>query len=133
MRVDRRHPARFPGNELSIRGTARRMSATTRRTGIAAVATRAGVAPSTVSLYTNSPERVSPQLATRIQQAMDELQYRANPHARALRAATVEIVYVVLSHSGNALRVVGTFRDREDAISESSETEGAFVVESEMR
>jgi DNA-binding LacI/PurR family transcriptional regulator len=102
------------------------------RTGIVAVAARAGVSASTVSLYSNSPERVSPHLAARIQQAMDELRYRANPHARALRTATVETVFIVLDATENAGRVVGVFRDHADALERTAALDHAIVVESSV-
>ncbi len=48
------------------------------------VARLAGVSPSTVSRALNRPGRISPATSARIQAAADELDFRANPMARAL-------------------------------------------------
>lgn len=48
------------------------------------VARLAGVSPSTVSRALNRPGRISPATAARIRAAADELDFRANPMARAL-------------------------------------------------
>jgi len=48
------------------------------------VARLAGVSPSTVSRALNRPGRISPATAAKIRAAADELDFRANPMARAL-------------------------------------------------
>ena len=54
------------------------------RPTIADVAQRAGVSSITVSRALRDPERVSPQLRQQIEEAVRELEYVPDQHARAL-------------------------------------------------
>jgi alanine racemase len=56
----------------------------TRRTRIADVAREAGVSKTAVSFAFNSPDRLSPETATRIREVADSLGYRPHPVARML-------------------------------------------------
>jgi DNA-binding LacI/PurR family transcriptional regulator len=56
----------------------------TRRTRIADVAREAGVSKTAVSFAFNSPDRLSPETATRIRQVAESLGYRPHPVARML-------------------------------------------------
>ncbi|WP_274423683.1 LacI family DNA-binding transcriptional regulator [Chelativorans sp. YIM 93263] len=68
----------------------------TNRTTMTDVARMAGVAPSTVSLYLRAPEEVSPKLGTRVQKAIDSLNYVPNLMAGALAATRTRVVGVVV-------------------------------------
>ena len=52
------------------------------------VARHAGVSQSTVSLVVNQDRRVAPETTARVQRSIEELGYRANAAARALRSET---------------------------------------------
>jgi DNA-binding LacI/PurR family transcriptional regulator len=56
----------------------------TRRTRIADVAREAGVSKTAVSFAFNSPDRLSPETATRIREVAESLGYRPHPVARML-------------------------------------------------
>ena len=60
------------------------MEQLTRRTRIADVAREAGVSKTAVSFAFNSPDRLSPETATRIREVAESLGYRPHPVARML-------------------------------------------------
>lgn len=66
------------------------------------VARQAGVSTAVVSyVVNNGPKPVSPQTAARVRQAIELLDYRPNPTAKALRKGTTEILGLVLSDADN--------------------------------
>ncbi|MGW0515770.1 LacI family DNA-binding transcriptional regulator [Crossiella sp. NPDC003009] len=60
------------------------------------VATRAGVSTATVSRVLNRSAPVSPEVRERVEQAITDLRYVVNGHARALAAATSDLVGVLV-------------------------------------
>lgn len=72
-----------------------------RRVGMEDVAVRAGVSRATVSNALNHPERVSPRLLSRVQQAMTELAYVRNEQARHLRSGRSTTVGLLLLDAHN--------------------------------
>ncbi|WP_062298746.1 LacI family DNA-binding transcriptional regulator [Demequina maris] len=91
-----------------------------RRSGRAGAATiydiaeRAGVNPSTVSRALNHPGRVSAATEARIRQAADELDFHANPMARALPTGRTRTLALVLADVTNPV-VFGLIRGAERA------------------
>lgn len=65
------------------------------------VATRAGVSPATVSRVLNGRTDVSPDLAGRVRQAVDDLGYRPNGVARNLRKRVTTVWGLIISDIGN--------------------------------
>lgn len=65
------------------------------------IAQRAGVSPSTVSRALNRPGRVSQETARRIRAAARELNYRANPIARALPTGRTHTLALMLTDLTN--------------------------------
>jgi LacI family transcriptional regulator len=65
------------------------------------VAQRAGVSPATVSRVLNGRASVDPDLATRVQTAVRELDYRPNAVARNLRRSRTTLWAVIISDVGN--------------------------------
>ena len=92
------------------------------------VAERAGVSFKTVSRVVNDEDGVSAALTARVQQAVDELGYRRNHSARALRRADQRIGMIGVIHSdianpfgqvmekAGAVRDGGSFYDRMGAV-----------------
>jgi len=70
-------------------------------TTIAKVAARAGVSPTTVSHVLNHADRVSEALRLRVMQAVTELGYVPNPHARSLRTGKTDMVAVMIPDIAN--------------------------------
>ncbi|WP_246564724.1 LacI family DNA-binding transcriptional regulator [Ancylobacter sonchi] len=66
------------------------------RPTIADVAQRAGVSSITVSRALRDPERVSPQLRQQIEEAVRELEYVPDQHARALASARTDVIGVII-------------------------------------
>ena len=71
------------------------------RTTIYDVASAAGVATSTVSRAFSRPGRVSAVTRDRIMRVAAELDYRPNPHARALLSGNHQTVAMVVSDITN--------------------------------
>ncbi|MFF2327094.1 MULTISPECIES: LacI family DNA-binding transcriptional regulator [unclassified Streptomyces] len=69
--------------------------------GIRDVAERAKVSAGTVSKYLNTPARVAPPTAARIQAAIDELGYVRNDAARQLRAGRSRTIGLLAFDIGN--------------------------------
>ncbi len=69
------------------------------------VAERAGVSPITVSRALNKPAMVSPDLRTRVTEAVDELGYVQNRVAGALASANSPVIPVVVPSLSNAVFV----------------------------
>jgi len=65
-------------------GVGHRVEQLTRRTRIADVAREAGVSKTAVSFAFNSPDRLSPETATRIREVAESVGYRLHPVARML-------------------------------------------------
>jgi len=65
------------------------------------VARRAEVSPATVSRVANGHANVDPALATRVRDAMRELDYRPNAVARNLRRSRTTLWAVIISDIGN--------------------------------
>ncbi|MBA8794811.1 LacI family transcriptional regulator [Friedmanniella endophytica] len=72
-----------------------------RPTTLADVAARAGVAVSTVSRALSNPTRVNVRTRERVEQAARELDYTANPSARALSSGRTGAVAVLVSDVTN--------------------------------
>ncbi len=66
------------------------------RVRITDVARLAGCAPATVSRTANNPDKVSPEMRSRIERAMHELGYVRNHAARALRSQRSHMVGVLI-------------------------------------
>jgi len=66
------------------------------RPTIADVAARAGVSSITVSRALRDPERVSPELRRRIEEAIGALNYVPDQHARALASAHTDVIGVIV-------------------------------------
>jgi len=66
------------------------------RPTIADVAKRAGVSSITVSRALRDPARVSPELRRQIEEAVRELNYVPDQHARALASARTEVIGVII-------------------------------------
>lgn len=66
------------------------------------VARRAGVSTAVVSyVVNNGPRQVAPATAARVQAAIEELGYRPNLNARALRRGTTDLIGLVVPDSTN--------------------------------
>ena len=66
------------------------------------VARRAGVSTAVVSyVVNNGPRQVAPATAARVHAAIEELGYRPNPSARALRLGTTDLIGLVVPDSSN--------------------------------
>lgn len=63
--------------------------------GIKDVAKRAGVSISTVSNVLNKSKYVSPELVRKVEQAVDELSYEANPIARSMKSNKTGTIGVI--------------------------------------
>jgi LacI family gluconate utilization system Gnt-I transcriptional repressor len=74
----------------------------TRRVTMADVARRAGVSPSTVSLYLRKPDTVSPGAGSQIARAIAELDYVPNLVAGGLAAASSRVVSIIVPSVRNA-------------------------------
>jgi DNA-binding LacI/PurR family transcriptional regulator len=59
------------------------------------IARECGVSAATVSRVMNRPELVAPATVDKIQKAMDALDYRPNPHARSLKAQSLQTVGLI--------------------------------------
>ena len=68
---------------------------------ISKVAERAGVSRTTVSHVLNHADRVSEALRTRVLQAVAELGYIPNPHARSLRTGKTNMVAILIPDIAN--------------------------------
>lgn len=68
---------------------------------IADVAKDAGVSVATVSRVLNSNPTVSAELATRVKEAAERLQYRPNGVARSLRRKSTDVVALIISDVSN--------------------------------
>ena len=68
---------------------------------ISKVAERAGVSRTTVSHVLNHADRVSEALRTRVLQAVAELGYVPNPHARSLRTGKTNMVAILIPDIAN--------------------------------
>ena len=77
------------------------MTSRARKATIYDVASRAGVAPSTVSRAFGVPGRVSEETRLRIVAAAEGLGYSPNPHARALQTGRHRTIAMVLSDITN--------------------------------
>lgn len=79
------------------------MSAGRRRTATRDdVARQAGVSTAVVSyVVNNGPKPVAPKTAARVREAIELLDYRPNPSAKALRKGSTDIVGLVLSDADN--------------------------------
>lgn len=80
------------------------LSPARRSPSMAAVATAAGVSMQTVSRVARGFDNVSPDTRDRVQRAMDELGYRPNRAARALRSGrfrTIGVIMFTLASFGN--------------------------------
>ncbi|WP_279579145.1 LacI family DNA-binding transcriptional regulator [Fodinicola feengrottensis] len=64
---------------------------------LADVARRAGVSPATVSRVLNGNYPVALDTAARVQRAVTELSYVVNGNARALAAATSDLVGIIVN------------------------------------
>ncbi|MFI7209384.1 LacI family DNA-binding transcriptional regulator [Micromonospora aurantiaca (nom. illeg.)] len=65
------------------------------------VARRAGVSPATVSRVLNGRASVDPDMAARVRQAAQDLDYRPNAVARSLRRSRTSLWAVIISDIGN--------------------------------
>ncbi len=65
------------------------------------VARRAGVSPATVSRVLNGRASVDPEMAARVRQAAQDLDYRPNAVARSLRRSRTSLWAVIISDIGN--------------------------------
>lgn len=65
------------------------------------VARRARVSPATVSRVLNGRASVDPELAARVRQATQELEYRPNAVARSLRRSRTSLWAAIISDIGN--------------------------------
>ena len=66
------------------------------------VARRAGVSTAVVSyVVNNGPRQVAPATAARVHAAIEELGYRPNLNARALRRGTTDLIGLVVPDSSN--------------------------------
>ena len=65
------------------------------------VARRAGVSPATVSRVLNGTASVDPEMAARVRQAAQDLDYRPNAVARSLRRSRTSLWAVIISDIGN--------------------------------
>ncbi len=80
------------------------LAAARRAPSMAAVAEAAGVSMQTVSRVARGFDNVSPETRDRVQQAMDDLGYRPNRAARALRSGrfrTIGVIMFTLASFGN--------------------------------
>src|SRR4051794_32474150 len=68
---------------------------------ISQVAERAGVSRTTVSHVLNHADRVSEGLRVRVLQAVAELGYVPNPHARSLRTGKTDMVAILIPDIAN--------------------------------
>lgn len=92
---------------------------------ISQVARAAGVSRQTVSNVLNAPERVAPETAERVRQAIDRLGYRPNRAARNLRERASRCIGFRI----NSLRGVGNFLDRFlHALVEAAESAGYHIL-----
>jgi LacI family gluconate utilization system Gnt-I transcriptional repressor len=73
------------------------------RATLAEVAARAGVATMTASRAVSQPERVSPALRARVEQAVAELGYVPNRAARALASSQSNVIVVLVPSLSNAV------------------------------
>jgi LacI family transcriptional regulator len=65
------------------------------------VAARAGVSSATVSYVINNTRRVTPEVKQRVQEALEELEYRPNVLARSLRKGKTRTLGLILPDSAN--------------------------------
>ena len=66
------------------------------------VARQAGVSTAVVSyVVNNGPKTVAPETAARVRRAIELLDYRPNPSAKALRKGSTDILGLVLSDADN--------------------------------
>ena len=65
------------------------------------VATRAGVSPATVSRVLNKTHYISDQTKKRVLEAVDELNYYKNVHARRLATGQSDLFGLVISDIAN--------------------------------
>jgi len=72
-----------------------------RRTTITDVARAAGVSPATISRVLNDSKRVSPDVASRVLAAVEELGYRPNPAAQVLLRGASHTIGVVVPDLSN--------------------------------
>lgn len=63
---------------------------------IAKVARKAGVSPTTVSHVINHADRVSVEMRTRVQAAIEELGYVPNPQAQSLRTGRTNVIAMLI-------------------------------------
>lgn len=82
------------------------------------VASRAGVSAATVSRVLNGSGTVAPELATRVREAVRELDYRPNGVARNLRRRATRVWGLVISDIGNPF-FTALVRGVEDAAHEA--------------
>jgi LacI family transcriptional regulator len=79
------------------------MSARSQVKGIRAVATQAGVSTATVSRALNNPEAVSPELRSRIREAIDILGYVPHASARALSSRRTRTLGAIIPTIDNTM------------------------------
>lgn len=87
------------------------------------VAADAGVSKSTVSNFFNAPEKLSADVAQRIQASIDKLGYVRNDAARQLRAGRSNVIAYVVFEVGNTY-----FSDVANAMDRRAAEAGLFVT-----
>src|SRR5690242_18255473 len=87
------------------------------------VAADAGVSKSTVSNFFNAPEKLSADVAVRIQASIDKLGYVRNDAARQLRAGRSNVIAYVVFEVGNTY-----FSDVANAMDRRAAEAGLFVT-----
>jgi len=76
------------------------------RVSIGEIARRAGVSPSTVSYVLSGKRSVSEQTRTRVQRAIEELNYRPNSAARALKEGRTRTIGLVIPPASRRLTYI---------------------------
>lgn len=87
------------------------------------VARAAGVSTKTVSRVANGEEAVAADTVRRVQAAIDELGYRANPMARSLRTGRDDAIAVVVTSIADPF-----FASVVDAVEEAARENGWFLL-----
>ena len=87
------------------------------------VARAAGVSTKTVSRVTNGEETVAAETVRRVQTAIDELGYRANPLARSLRTGRDDAIAVIVTSIADPF-----FASVVDAVEQAARETGWFLL-----
>jgi LacI family transcriptional regulator len=90
---------------------------------VADVAAEAGVSTATVSRVLNDNDRVAPQLVTRVQEAIQKLDYRPSRVAKSLRTRRASVWFLVVSDIRNTF-----FTDLVGSIEDQARAEGYTLV-----